>query len=341
MRVYSAIRSQYSCRSRFDTFVQRPVTHGACLRRFNVSKDCIALLLLVIGTAGCFLVRPPSPESLPPEEVVTYYLRNISQASIQKELYDLLTAEAKQAISYPSFVSLRNNEIPALLGSRGGADTRVFVSIFDHHIIATDHAVVYALMTVRHPYSLGEREKYALVRLHSYREGGQWRIEPFMHEPTGTVLLVPTRLRGPLWRISDDMEKIARLVREEISKYEERQQPPVEKVVEAESPEEPPLVIPDILAEMPREEPPPDLETGNRVDALISIGRLCYEAGRIDAAEDTFQRVLALEPENAVAKDYLSRCEHYRQLLKEKEDAAKLIEELLELESKQRSPKKP
>jgi tetratricopeptide (TPR) repeat protein len=272
---------------------------------------------------------------------VTYYLRNISQPSVQKDLYDLLTAKAKQAISYPSFVTLRNNEIPALLGSRGGAETRVFVSIFDHHNISGDHAVIYSLMTVRHPYSLGEREKYALVRLHSYREGGQWRIEPFMHEPTGTVLLVPTRLRGPLWRISHDMEKIARLVREEISKYEERQQPPIEKVVEAELPEEPPLVIPDILAEVPREEPPPDLETGNRVDALISIGRLCYEAGRIDAAEDTFQRVLALEPENAVAKDYLSRCENYRQLLKEKKDAAKLIEELLELESKERSRKKP
>lgn len=288
-------------------------------------------------------VRPPSPESIPPEEVATYYLRNISRPSMQRELYDLLTPTARKAISYPSFVSLRNNEVPALLGSSAGrgTETRISVSIFDHHNISSGHAVVYSLMTVRHPYSLGEREKYALVRLHCYREGGHWRIEPFMHEPTGTVLLVPTRLRGPLWRISDDMEKIARLVREEISKYEERKKPPIEKVVEAESPEEPPLIIPDVLAEMPREEPPPDLETGNRVDALISIGRLCYEAGRTDAAEDTFQRVLALEPENAVAKDYLSRCENYRQLLKEKEDAARLIEELLELESKERSRKKP
>ncbi|MDP2898360.1 MAG: tetratricopeptide repeat protein [bacterium] len=304
-----------------------------------MSKHCIAVVLLVLGTTGCFLVRPPSPESIPPEQVVTYYLRNITQPSMQRELYDLLTATAKKAIPYPAFVSLRNNEIPALLGSGSGAETRVLVSVFDQHEISSDHAVVYALMTVRHPYSLGEREKYALVRLHSYREGGQWTIEPFMHEPTGTVLLVPTRLRGPLWRISDDMEKIARLVREEISKYEERQQPPVEKVVEAESPEEPPLVIPDVLAEMPREEPPPELEAGNRVAALISIGRLCYEAGRIDAAEDTFRRVLALDPDSSIAKDYLSRCQNYRILLKEKGDAAKLIEELLELESKDRPPK--
>jgi tetratricopeptide (TPR) repeat protein len=295
-------------------------------------------MLLAVGATGCFLVRPPSPESLPPEQVVTYYLRNISEPSMQRELYDLLTATAKKAISYPAFVSLRNNEIPALLGSPAGrgAETRVLVSVFDQHEISSDHAVVYALMTVRHPYSLGEREKYALVRLHSYRDRGEWLIEPFMHEPTGTVLLVPTRLRGPLWRISDDMEKIARLVGEEISKYEERQQPPVEKVVEAESPEEPPLVIPDILAERPREEPPPELEAGNRVDALISIGRLCYEAGRIDAAEDTFRRVLALDPDSSIAKDYLSRCQNYRVLLKEKGDAAKLIEELLELESKER-----
>jgi tetratricopeptide (TPR) repeat protein len=135
------------------------------------------------------------------------------------------------------------------------------------------------------------------------------------------------------------MEKIARLVREEISKYEDHRQPPVEKVVEAESPEEPPLVIPDILAERPREEPTPNLDIGNRVDALISIGKLCYEAGRIDAAEDTFRRVLALDPDSSIAKDYLSRCQNYRVLLKEKGDAAKLIEELLELESKDRPRK--
>lgn len=254
-------------------------------------------------------------------------------------MYDLLTTKAKNAISYTSFVFIRKNEIPALIGRRAGTETRILVSPFEQYDFSSDHSVVYALITVRHPYSMGEREKYALVRLHCYEEGEQWAIEPFMHEETGTVILVPTRMRGPLWRISDDMERIGKLVRDEISSYENERQPPPEKIVTAESPEEPPLVVPDVLGEETRGSPSPQLETDKKVNALVSIGKLCYEAGKIDAAEDTFQRVLALDPDNAIAKDYLSRCENYRLLQKEKEEAAKLIEELLKMESEERSAK--
>jgi tetratricopeptide (TPR) repeat protein len=298
-------------------------------------------LLLCLTLTGCFLVRPVPPESFPPKELTVHYLKGICDVSTQKEMYDLLTAKARSAISYSNFLSIRRNEIPALIGRRAGAETRIFVSPFEQYDFSRDHSVVYALMTVRHPYSMGEREKYALVRLHCHREGGQWCIEPFMHEETGTVILVPTRMRGPLWRISDDMERIANLVRDEISTYQERREPPREKVVQAESPEEPPLVIPDVLgSEAPRPSPP-ELDTGKKVDALVSIGRLCYEAGKIDAAEDTFRRVLALDPDSAIAKDYLSRCANYRLLQKEKEEAARMIEELLKMESEERSREKP
>jgi len=302
-----------------------------------IRTSVVICLLFSIVATGCFPVRRPPSESLPAKEVVREYLKGMFSSSPQREMYDLLTARARSAISYAAFVSTWNNEIPLLAGSRTATDTRVSVSFFDQYDFSDDHSVAYSLLTVRHPYSIGEREKYALVRLHCYREGDAWRVEPFMHAQTGTVILIPTRTRGPLWRISDDMELIAKLVRDEISMYEKEKHPPPEKVASPRSPDEPPLVVPDVVStEAPEASPPAELDRAKKVDALISIGKLCYRAGKIDAAEDTFRRVLALEPDNSVATDYLSRCENYRLLLKEKGEAGKLIEELLQLESNER-----
>lgn len=312
--------------------LQKP-THPA--RR----KLIVLISLLCIGLGGCLPVRRAPLEPIPPKEVARRYLKGMFNPAIQREMYDLLTAKARGVISYQSFVFVRNNEVLVLVGSRTATDTRVSVSFFDQYNFSEVHSVVYCLLTVHHPYSIGEREKYALVRLHCRKEGGGWRIEPFLHAATGTVILIPTRMRGPLWRISDDMEQIAKLVSDEISTYEKQRNPPPEKVMSAESPGEPPLVIPDVIGPEPAEVPPAELDKAKKLEALISIGRLCYEAGKIDAAEDTFRRVLALDPESDIAKDYLSRCENYRLLKKEKGEAAKLIEELLHLESEKPSTK--
>ncbi len=305
----------------------------------NIERLFVPLLILCVFLSGCVPVRHAKHEPEDPAIVVTRYLKGMFDPTAQRETYDLLTSDAESQISYPSFASLRSNETSALVGSRTATDTRVSVSLFDRYDFSDDHAVVYALLTVRHPYSIGEREKYALVRLHCHRENEQWAIQPFLHSATGTAILVPTRLRGFLWRISRDMERIAAVVKDEIAAYGTRKEPPPEKVVAAESPEEPPVVVPDIPPAEAAESPAPEVGSEKKIDALLSIGRLCYEAGKIDAAEEAFRRVLSLDPDSSVAKDYISRCENYRALQKEKEDAARLIEELLELESQNRSPK--
>jgi tetratricopeptide (TPR) repeat protein len=297
-------------------------------------------LILCFALAGCFQVRPTTPALESPRQLVTRYLKDMFNPAVRKDLYDLLTPEARKAVPYRNFVSLRNNEVSYLAGRSSPSGTRVAVSVFEQYAFSDDHHVLYALLTISHPYSMGEREKYALVRLHCHRqEDRSWAIHPFIHPDSGTVILIPTRTRGPLWRISDDMEQIANLVRRDISTYQTEKQPPKEQAVAPESPEEMPLVIPDVLGDETLEVSPEPLAPQRKVDALLSIGKLCYEAGRIKAAEDTFRRVLALQPDNPVAEDYLSRCAKYRLLLKEKEEAARLIEELLEIESEERSPK--
>jgi len=307
--------------------------------RRSSRKRAVISLLLVGALTGCFMVRQPPPELRPPQEVAAHYLKSLFNPDMRRDVYELLTTRARAAVPYQGFVSLRNGEVSHILGSPSSTDTRVSVSPLDQYDFSDDYSVVYALLSIRYPYSIGERETYRLVRLHCYKEGGQWAIEPFMHAQTGTIILVPTRMRGPLWKISRDMELIASTVRDEISTYGERIAPPPEKTVPAESAEETPLVVLDVpQAQTPKPSPEP-LETRKKLDALLSIGKLCYEAGKIDAADDTFRRVLALDPNNAVAKDYLSRCESYRVLQKEKEDAVRLMEELLRLDSEGGSAK--
>jgi len=257
----------------------------------------------------------------------------------QADVYDLLTTRARDAISYGDFVFLRNGEVSHIFGSPSATDTRVSVSVLDQYDFSEEHCVVFALLRIRYPYSMGEKETYRLVRLHCRKEGEQWAIEPFMHAETDTVIFVPTRMRGPLWRISRDMELIASTLREEISTYDEEKLPPREKTVPTGEAEEPPLVVPEVPEEEAASPPSEPVATRKTVDALLSIGKLCYEAGKIDAAEDTFRRVLALHSDNPVARDYLSRCQTYRLLQKEKEEAVQLMEELLRLESEEPAAK--
>jgi tetratricopeptide (TPR) repeat protein len=277
---------------------------------------------------------------MPPGELTAYYLRSIFEPSMQRDAYDLLTAKAKQTIPYEDFVFLRNEEASYILGNPSTRDTRVFVSIRDQYNFSNDHCVLFALLRIKHPYSLGERDTYRLVRLHCHRENEQWTVAPFMHAETATIIFVPTRMSGPLWRLSRDANLIATLIENEIAVYEAERRPPPEKIVPGESEEQPPLIIPDI----PEMETPPETtedaqELHRKVEAMLSLGKLCYEAGKINAAEETFRRAITLDPENAVARDYLSRCESYRLLQEEKEDAVRLMEELLRLESEGRSEK--
>ncbi len=309
--------------------------------RRSVSPCRVFLTLLGLAClSGCSLLRQTQPEAMPPGELSTYYLRSIFESSMQRNVYDLLTAKAKQTIPYRDFVFLRNEEASYILGNPSTRDTRVFVSIRDQHNFSNEHCVVFALLRIKHPYSLGERDTYRLVRLHCYNEADRWAVAPFMHAETGTIIFVPTRMSGPLWRLSKDANLIAAKVDNEIAAYEAERRPPPEKIVPGDSEEQPPLVIPDIPEmETPPETPAEPRDLQRKVEALLSLGKLCYEAGKINAAEETFRRAIALDPENAVARDYLSRCESYRLLQKEKEDAVRLMEELLRLESEGRSEK--
>lgn len=348
-------------------------------RRRRFSKGVIFFSLVTfVALTGCFPIRQTPPEARPPKQVVTHYLRSVFKPSMQRDVHDLLTARAKAAIPYRDFVFLRNGEVSHIVGSRRASDTRISVSVLDQYDFSDAHSVVYALLYIRYPYSLGEMEAYRLVRLHCWKEGDQWAIEPFMHAETSTVIFVPTRMRGPLWRISRDMERVAALVRDEIAGYDEEKAPSSEKPV-AETQERQPAfdvprhgepgddvegvhadsggpettaipspmrverpsrpVVPDaLMAEGPKPSSQ-GIATEKKLSALLSIGKLCYEAGKIDAAADTFGRVLVFDPENVVAKDYLSRCANYRLLQKEKEEAVRLMEELLRLDSQKRSEK--
>jgi len=332
----------------------------------RTSKRLVSLCLLVlIALTGCFPLRQTPPESHPPSKLVAYYLRSIFDPSMQRDVYDLLTAKARDAVSFGDFVSLRKREVSHILGIPSATDTRISVSILDQYTFSGDHSVVFALLRIRFPYSIGERETYRLVRLHCYKEGEQWAISPFMHSETGTVIFVPTRMRGPLWRISQDRERITALVINEISSYEEPAVPLPEKPVADSGQTHPPGEsspgaadidagptapdgtagegTPPIAPDVPETEAPKltsrPLAIEKKVDAMLSIGKLCYEAGKIDVAEDTFRRVLTLDADNAIAKDYLSRCQNYRLLQKEKEEAMRLMEELLRLDSGGRSEK--
>lgn len=353
--------------------------YGTCDCNFQAfTGKGLAFLCLVclVALTGCFLFRQTAPESRSPRELVAHYLRSVFNPSMQRDVHDLLTARARTAIAYSDFVFLRNGEVSHIVGSSPATDTRVSVSVLDQYDFSHDHCVVYALLCIRYPYSLGERETYRLVRLHCRKEGDTWAIEPFTHAETGTVILVPTRMRGPLWRLSRDMERIATLVRDEISGYEGEKVPLPEKAVASEREPQPALdastrgehgrdvgiahadgaeggaapAPPHTRAEeAPRLVPPSALETEapktrsqvaateRKMNALLSIGKLCYEAGKIDAAAETFCRALALDPDNPIAKDYLSRCENYRLLQKEREEAVRLMEKLLRLDS-QKSP---
>ena len=306
-------------------------------RRRSYREFLLPPLLLLVSSSGCFLLHQTSPETRAPEQQVAYYLQGVFNPYARKDVYDLLTIKTRQAIPYKNFVSLRNAEVARLVGTPSDRDFRVSVSVLDQYNFSSDHSVVYALLFIRYPYSLGERETYRLVRLHCYRQGDRWAIEPFMHAETGTVFFVPTRMRGPFWRISRDMDLVQARVREEIATYEEQKTPPPEKAIFDDSGKESSLVVLDVPETETVESAPQPPAADRKVDALLSIGKLCYEAGRIAAAEDTFRRVLALAPDNPVATDYLSRCENYRLLQKEREGAVRLMEKLLRLESEERS----
>jgi len=355
--------------------------YGTCdcnFRAFIPRGLVFFCLVCFVTLTGCFLFRQTAPETRSPKEFVAHYLRSVFEPTMQRDVRDLLTAGARTAIPYSDFVFLRNGEVSHIVGSSPATDTRVSVSVLDQYDFSNDHCVVYALLSIRYPYSLGERETYRLVRLHCRKESDAWAIEPFTHAETGTVILVPTRMSGPLWRLSRDMERITTLVRDEISGYEGEEVPLPGKAAASERepqpvsdastrgehrqdvgiappdsleggaapapphtrPEKAPRFVPPNVPEAEATKiPPQDAATEKKSNALLSIGKLCYEAGKIDAAAETFRRALALDPDNPVAKDYLSRCENYRLLQKEREEAVRLMEKLLHLDSQKKSGK--
>ncbi|MCK5548035.1 MAG: hypothetical protein KAI64_03410, partial [Thermoplasmata archaeon] len=241
-------------------------------------------------------------------------------------LYSTLTRKAQRETSYRDFIRRLRRELPSTSTGEHISDMRIIVTVIENVFLSNRRALTYAVATFYHPYQSGKSDQYRVIRLYCSREKRGWAVEPFIDEKTSTPTFLPAIYHGPAWRLDNDRTKIIVKIREEIALLRKsisgaRDEPPPENLPPAEIRND----------EKQESATVPHRQTNRRkIEKLLAVGKVQYHSGRINDAEKTFGEIIAIDPKNTEALEYIGNCRQHRKLEKERLEEIKAIELMLD-----------
>lgn len=236
----------------------------------------LVVAAICVCVAGCLGGRVAEKEEhyLPPQ-VAEFYLDNLSSPPMEPAIYRCLTASARERVPFASFTA----SLPSLRAPGGGAGASPWrVTIVDRIDISDSRSIVYAMLR-----GGGPRDDFLLARVDCRLEGGEWRIE--LPSSGGSFRPVDILLSGE----SLDGKSLAG----------------VDEIIEADRT----VIENDIQRRKSGEEMRAAFRARDESLAdLIILGKGCYNSGHYRKAMMAFGKALRLDPENALAREYMEKC---------------------------------
>lgn len=209
-----------------------------------------------------------------PTQAAGFYLGNLLSGPMETSLYMTLSSATRKKVPFPAFVSsLSAFHSPGIEGSQGGR-----VTIVDRLDISDGRSIIYALFQWPQP-----REGFFLGRVDCRLEGDRWKIE--LPASGGSLRPVDVIFEG------DELDEEAFAG--------------VGKIVAAERAA--------VMKDLERKKMGDELRAAfdareETLSDLIILGKGCYNGGRYRKAMTAFGKVLKLDPENALAREYMDKC---------------------------------
>ncbi len=254
----------------------------------------IGIILSVFSISGCANKQISQDEIIlragviNPVPIGRWYIENIFKPEKKEKLYELFSQQSQELLDFKEF-SQRIDELSALIDTKNAFISVIPLNLF---IFSNDRMVVYYLMVYENDFA----GVYSVTELFFVQEIGLWKID-IQNDGTAVSALPVIRKgdiiqlnRKELQFINDDIDK-----RIAMFKQEYQQPAPIVPVLQT------------IEREQIKEQESLEEQTNRTVKKEMIVGKTYFDVGDYDRASVSFERVLALQPDNIEAQRLLKK----------------------------------